>query len=95
MKKYTFTFTGRQAGAIGIFYKIQDTYKCSSMSEAKSLLYEDYEHIRLHKIRINGKETQDRTEYNGAEFIPVRSNRERQRKDNGSYLYFRSDDIKA
>jgi len=91
MKKYRFSFVGRQAGAIGIFYEIYDTYVCHNLSEAKSLLYEDYEHISRLTIKCNTK-TIDKEEFDQAEFIPVRSNRERQRdKDKGSYLYTRSD----
>lgn len=45
MNNYKFSFTGRQAGAIGIFYKITDTYKAKDIHHALSLLYEDYEHI--------------------------------------------------
>lgn len=67
MKNYTFSFTGRQTGAIGIFYKITDTYKCETMSEAKSCLYRDYEHIS--NLSING--SSDLSEYNKAEFIKV------------------------
>lgn len=86
--KITITFHGRQSGAIGIFYKIQDTYNVSSISEARSLLYEDYEHIDVQKVVGCTKE-----EFNSAEFIPVRSNRERKRKENGSYYYTRDDSM--
>lgn len=83
MKKYTFSFRGRQAGAIGIFYQIIDTYKADSISEAKSLLYEDYEHIQGLKI-ISGATQQ---EFDKAEFIKVRSNTERERDaKTGTYL---------
>ena len=54
MKKFTFTFTGRQAGAIGIFYKIKDTYKAQNINEALKLLYANYEHITDLKCN-NGK----------------------------------------
>lgn len=67
MKNYIFSFRGRQTGAIGIFYQITETYKCESMSEAKSCLYRDYEHIL--NLRING--SNDLSEYNKAEFIKV------------------------
>lgn len=67
MKKYTFSFTGRQTGAIGIFYSISETYECENMSEAKSCLYRDYEHIS--QLKING--SSDLREYKAAEFIEV------------------------
>ncbi len=91
MKKYKFHFRGRQSGAIGIFYEISETYKADSLSEAKSLLYEDYEHIGQLSVKCNGKEI-DREEFDNAPFIKVRPNRERQRAANGgSYLHTRSD----
>lgn len=87
--KITITFHGRQSGAIGIFYKIQDTYNVDSISEARSLLYEDYEHIHVDKVTGCTKE-----EFNSAEFIPVRSNRERKRAEKtGAYLYTRNDSM--
>jgi len=87
--KITITFDGRQSGAIGIVYKIQDTYNVSSISEARSLLYEDYEHIDVKKII--GCSLED---FNKADFIPVRSNRERKRAEKtGAYLYTRDDTI--
>lgn len=67
MKKYTFSFIGRQDGAIGIDYKITDTYYCESMDEAKSCLYRDYEHIK--QLKING--STDLREYEEASFIEV------------------------
>lgn len=55
MKKYQFSFNGRQTGAIGIFYKIYEEYKANSLDEAVSMLYVDYEHITF----ISGKEESD------------------------------------
>jgi len=46
MKTFKFSFIGRISGAIGIFYKIRDTYKANSLGEALYMLYTDYEHIR-------------------------------------------------
>lgn len=90
MKKYSFTFFGRQSGAIGIFYKIKDTYNVQSLSEAKSLLYEDYEHIQMVERKCNNTHiTKD--EFDAAPWTNVRSNLERPRKKDGSYLYTRSD----
>lgn len=67
MKKYTFSFIGRQTGAIGIFYKITEVYNCENISEAKSCLYRDYEHIS--QLKING--SSDLREYDKAKFIEV------------------------
>lgn len=53
MKKYTFSFTGRQTGAIGITYKISHTYQAKSQQEANSMLYTDYEIFR--NLECNGK----------------------------------------
>lgn len=66
MKTYEFSFTGRQSGAIGTFYRIHETYKAKSMSEAKSMLYEDYEHIQQ-------LVTDDYNEFEKAMFITVSS----------------------
>lgn len=90
MKTYRFKFRGRQAGAIGIFYEIFETYRCESLSEAKSLLYEDYEHIGQLTVYENAKQL-PLEDFNDAEFIPVRSNKERRRDAKGGYLYTRSD----
>src|SRR5678815_3001275 len=84
MKKYRFKFRGRQTGAIGIFYTISDTYKCDSLGEAKSLLYEDYEHIGEISITENGKPVSIE-DFDKAEFIKVRSNLQRARLSNGQY----------
>lgn len=89
--KFTFKFNGRQAGAIGIFYDIKDTYTAENISEAKSLLYEDYEHIRLISIHSGSKQI-DKADFDKAPFITVRPNSERQRAaDRATYLYTRSD----
>lgn len=89
MKKYTFKFTGRQAGAIGIFYKISDTYKCTNVHEALSYLYTDYEHIQNLTIYENSKVI-DHPEV--IEWVNVRPHTERERAANGgSYIYTRSD----
>jgi hypothetical protein len=53
MKKYTFSFIGRQTGAIGIFYKITQEYTCNSIEEACTKLFIDYEHFR--SLKLNGK----------------------------------------
>jgi len=45
MKKYTFTFIGRQSGAIGKCYKITKTISSVSLKDAIDELYTEYEHI--------------------------------------------------
>jgi hypothetical protein len=54
MKKFTFSFTGRHVGAIGIVYKIKHAYQANDINEAINLLYADYEHISGLKCN-NGK----------------------------------------
>ena len=39
---FSFSFTGRQTGAIGIFYKIAHSYLANDIHEALSMVYEDY-----------------------------------------------------
>jgi len=83
MKKFKFSFTGRQAGAIGIFYKIVDTYEAKDIHEALSLLYEDYDHIS--GLICNDRKTEIPNKIN---WVKVRSSRERKRGiDNGSYIH--------
>lgn len=77
-KSYRFSFNGRQAGAIGIFYKIAETYTCQTLSEAKSLLYEDYEVNSIGSMKCGSKEI-DRDKFDKAPFISVSSHRERPR----------------
>ncbi len=89
MKKYTFKFTGRQSGAIGIFYKISDTYKCSNIHEAFSYLYADYEHIQGLTIYENSKVID---QPGVIKWVNVRPHTERKRAaDKGTYIYTRSD----
>ena len=52
-KVYKFSFNGRQNGAIGIFYNISDEYEATSISEAVSMLFVDYEHFK--NLKLNGK----------------------------------------
>jgi len=88
MKKYTFSFKGRQSGAIGIVYKIMDTYKAEDIHQALSYLYEDYSIITNLK-EISGKEIPTTIR-----FQKVRSYTTRERNPKtGSYLYTRSDTI--
>ena len=86
MKKYQFRFVGRQAGAIGITYPISDSYKAKDIHEAMSLLYEDYELLQKLSIKENGKDIEEPEKIN---FATVRSNRERKRKADGSYITHR------
>ena len=88
MKKYNFKFTGHQAGAIGITYPISDTYKAKDIHEAMSLLYTDYDTILGLRITENGKQIEQPEKIN---WVTVRPHSERQRTENGSYLYTRSD----
>lgn len=88
MKTYKFSFHGRQAGAIGITYDIKETYKAQNLSEARSLLYEDYELIRPTTIKIKENTKEIYLEkFNNCRWIEVRSNRTRKREEKtGSYL---------
>lgn len=52
-KKYTFSFYGRQTGAIGILYQIQDTYEEQDLETAVRKLFHDYELSR--NLKLNGK----------------------------------------
>ena len=45
MKKYQANFTGREVGAIGIFYDIKHVVEANNQEEAKIKLYDYYEHI--------------------------------------------------
>ena len=45
MKKYQANFTGREVGAIGIFYNISDTVKAENEEDVRLKLYDKYEHI--------------------------------------------------
>lgn len=88
MKKFTFSFTGRQSGAIGIFYKIRDTYEAKDIHEALSCLYEDYEHISGLQ-EVSGKELPDKIN-----FTKVRSYTTRYRDPkSGAYQYTGSDTL--
>ncbi len=53
MRTYTFSFIGRQTGAIGIKYKIRQDYKCASIEEACTKLFIDYELLR--DLKLNNK----------------------------------------
>jgi len=89
MKKYNFKFGGRQSGAIGITYKISDTYNAKDIHEALSLLYADYELIKGLQITENGKQIDEPEIIKWVDVRPY-SQRERNPKT-GSYLYTRSD----
>lgn len=53
MKTYKFSFFGRQTGAIGICYQIQEEYKTDSINKAVTMLFIDYENFR--NLKLNGK----------------------------------------
>ena len=61
MKKYKFSFHGRQTGAIGISYDITQEYECESIEEAVTKLCIDYEPWR--NLHLNGEKFQLKTEY--------------------------------
>lgn len=89
MKKYKFSFTGRQSGAIGITYKISDTYTCADIHEAFSLLWTDYEHIQGLCIYKNGKRIE---QPEIIKWVKVRPHTERERQaDGATYRYTRTD----
>jgi hypothetical protein len=95
MKKYKVSFHGRQAGAIGIFYNIRDTYKAKDVHELMSLLYEDYEHfggkVEIYEIDEYGNKTKVSVP-DKIEWVKVRSHNERERSPKtGSYKYSRDD----
>lgn len=46
------SFYGRQTGAIGIRYKISDTYEANNLGEALHMLNTDYEVQR--NLKVNG-----------------------------------------
>lgn len=74
---FKFSFYGRQAGAIGITYKITDSYKAADIHEALSYLYEDYDLI-MGLSCMGHKIPKD------INFKPVRSHRERPRQQDGA-----------
>jgi hypothetical protein len=55
MKKYTISFTGRHAGAIGKFHKIRAVVYASSDSDAIKKLYEKYDHISMPRKLKGGR----------------------------------------
>lgn len=89
MNKYKFSFTGRQAGAIGINYQIRDTYKAKDIHEALSLLWTDYDMVRGLTIHENGKLIKQPEKINWVKVRPY-TQRERSPKT-GSYKYTRDD----
>jgi hypothetical protein len=45
MKRYTFRFSGRKLGAIGVRHQCTETVYADSYAEAMLLLYDTHEHI--------------------------------------------------
>jgi len=83
MKKFKFSFTGRQSGAIGITYKITDTYSAKDIHEALSMLYTDYDLIQ--GLNCNDRKTEIPNKIN---WVKVRSYTQRERNPKtGSYIY--------
>lgn len=52
MRSYTASFTGRQKGAIGVFYHINVDILADSFNEAVEKLYQQYEHIKDLKLEV-------------------------------------------
>ena len=51
MKTYKTSFNGRQAGALGITYRIETTVKAEDADKAALKLYDKYEHINHLNIK--------------------------------------------
>jgi len=49
---FEITFTGRESGAIGIFYSITETYTADSEAEAVKLCFADSRTEKLHIDKI-------------------------------------------
>ena len=47
MKTFKITFIGREAGAIGICYRIEKTVQAADAKAARLKLYETHEHITI------------------------------------------------
>ena len=91
MKKYLISFDGRQSGAIGITYKIRQTYRTNNLGEALYILWTDYEHITIHNVLENGQSI----DFKGVDLIPCEisdcyPNRPTH-PTTGSYYYTRSE----
>ena len=54
MKKFTFTFNGRMAGAIGKFYPCKFVTIAPNLEAATTVLYFNYEHITNLKTIVSG-----------------------------------------
>lgn len=66
MKTFECRFTGRQVGAIGIFYKCKVRVEATSEPAAHSKLYDTHEHItglKIREIKPRKKTIQQRLEY--------------------------------
>lgn len=55
MKNYKVEFNGREAGAIGITYKIVVVVQAEDEKQALLKLYEKYEHISFPKFTVIGE----------------------------------------
>lgn len=53
MKKFKFSFTGRQAGAIGKMYKETYTTHAETQEQAIVNLYKKFDHVT--QLKCNGK----------------------------------------
>ncbi len=52
MKTFKITFIGREAGAIGICYRIEKTVQAADAKAARLKLYETHEHIIVIRCEI-------------------------------------------
>ena len=50
MNEFKFSFHGREAGAIGIFYPIDVTITAENLSAAYRELYQRYDHVQFLKL---------------------------------------------
>ena len=51
MHEFTFHFEGRKKGAIGCYDFFIATRKADSVDEARQMLYDEYDHVRVIKVR--------------------------------------------
>ena len=91
MKKFAFSFVGRQTGAIGITYQIKDTYRAHSLGAAMYMLYTDYDLIHRLEYRQGAK----KIDTEGIELVKCDISKcypnRPTNPQTGSYLYTRSD----
>lgn len=52
MNRYSITFSGRLAGALGVTYKITHEVEATNEREAVLKLYDKFEHIAFPKVSL-------------------------------------------